>query len=36
MEAATEAPADRTPEEAVLMQDEMNFRELGRKPLVLL
>lgn len=35
MEAATEALADRTPEEAVLMQEEMNFRELGRKPLVL-
>lgn len=33
MEAATEALADRTPEEAVLMQEEMNLRELGRKPL---
>lgn len=36
MEAATEALADRTPEEAVLMQEEMNFKEFGIKPLVLL
>lgn len=36
MEAATEAPADLTPEEAVLIQEEMNFSELGIKPLVLL
>lgn len=35
IEAATEALADRTPDEAVLMQEEINFRELGIKPLPL-
>jgi hypothetical protein len=36
IEAATEALADRTPEEAVLMQEEMNFKELGINRLFLL
>ena len=35
IEAATEAPAERTPVEAVFMQEEMNRRELGMKPLFL-
>jgi hypothetical protein len=34
IEAATEALAERTPEDAVLIQEEMNFKELGRKPLL--
>lgn len=34
MEAATEALAERTPEEAVLIQEDINFKELGRKPLL--
>ena len=36
MEAATEALADLTPEDAVLMQEEMNLKELGMNPLLLL
>ena len=36
MEAATEALADRTPEEAVLIQEEINLREFGINRLFLL
>lgn len=36
MEPATEAPAERTLVETVLMQEEMNLMELGRKPLPVL
>lgn len=36
MEATTEALAERTPEEAVLMQDDMNLKEEGINPLLLL
>lgn len=36
MEAATEALADRTPEETVLIQDEINLKELRLNPFVLL
>lgn len=33
MEPATEAPADFTLEDTVLMQDDINLKELGKKPL---
>ena len=34
IEAATDALAERTPVEAVLIQEEINFKELGIKPLL--
>ena len=34
MEPATETPAERTFDETVLMQEEMNLRELGKNLLV--
>lgn len=34
MEPATEAPAERTLEDTVLIQDEINLNEFGMKPFV--